>query len=259
MVARLHVPSLSAGERTLTLPPEEADYLRRVLRARPGLAVRIFDGAGNEREGRVTSIGRHGVSVEVGDPVAPAPECRVRITLAQSLLKGDKLDDVVRDAVMLGVAAVQPLVTARADVPAAAFDEGGRIERWRRIAVASARQCGRAVVPEIYQPLSLDACLDTRRCEARALLVEPSAVTQGPGPRGLPARPASALLLVGPEGGWSTEEIRAAAEAGCTAVTLGARTLRADAAPLVALSVLLAYWGEMPGFGIRDPGLGTRG
>jgi len=114
-------------------------------------------------------------------------------------------------------------------------------------------------VPEIYQPLSLDACLDTRRCEARALLVEPSAVTQGRGPRGLPARPASALLLVGPEGGWSMEEIRAAAEAGCTAVTLGARTLRADAAPLVALSVLLAYWGEMPGFGIRDPGLGTRG
>ncbi len=258
MVPRLYVPALTGGAGVLNLPADEADYLRRVLRARAGWAVRVFDGRGAEYQARVATIGRDAVSIEVGDAVPAAVECRVRVTLAQAVLKGEKIDAVIRDAVMMGVAAVQPMLTDRTDVPATAFGHGGRTGRWRRIAIASTKQCGRAVVPEIHPPLPLRACLDAHPCEARVVLVEPSATGRASETGRVPREPASALVLVGPEGGWETEEIARAVAAGCVPMTLGPRTLRADAAPIVALSVLLQYWGEIPALGTRDSGFGTR-
>jgi 16S rRNA (uracil1498-N3)-methyltransferase len=242
----------------LSLPADEAEHLARVLRVKPGAAVRIFDGRGFECEAQVSSVVRRAVTVEIGRPVTPAAECRVRVTLAQAVLKGDKIDGVIRDAVMMGVAALQPLLTARADVPPAAFARGGRVERWRRIAISSAKQCGRAVVPEIGPPASLLACLDADRSDVRLLLVEPSAATLQPAASRLPRIVASAIVLIGPEGGWAAEEVRAAVTAGCETITLGARTLRADATPLVALSLLQYVWGDIPQFGIRDSGFGIR-
>jgi 16S rRNA (uracil1498-N3)-methyltransferase len=174
------------------------------------------------------------------------------VTLAQSVLKGEKTDGVIRDAVMMGVAAVQPILTDRTDVPASAFDHGGRTGRWRRIAIASAKQCGRAVVPEVYPPMSLRECLDAHRCEARVVLVEPSAAGGALNIGHVPREPASALVLVGPEGGWEPDEVAAAVAAGCAPITLGPRTLRADAASIVALGVLLQFWGEIPAVGARD-------
>ena len=246
MVPRLYVPSLASGAGIISLPDEEADHLRRVLRAKAGWAVRVFDGRGVEYEARVASIDRGGVTIEVGVAVPPAAECRVRVTLAQAVLKGEKIDAVIRDAVMLGVAAVQPMFTDRTDVPASAFDHGGRTGRWRRIAIASVKQCGRAVVPEIRAPLSFRACLDAHPCETRIVLVEPTASGRAPDAARIPRMPASALVLVGPEGGWEPDEVAQAVRAGCVPMTLGPRTLRADAAPIVALSVLMQYWGEIP-------------
>ena len=150
---------------------------------------------------------------------------------------------------MMGVAAVQPLLTTRTDIPPAAFIRGGRVERWRRVAISSAKQCGRAVVPEIYPPASLSACLGADRSDVRVLLVEPSAATQQPAASRLPRSVASAIVFIGPEGGWSAEDVSAAMAAGCETITLGARTLRADATPLVALSVLQYYWGDIPPLG----------
>jgi len=252
MVPRLYVPTLSPGTRVLSLPADEAWHLARVLRVKSGAAVRVFDGRGFECEAQVSAVVRHEVTVEIGRPVTPAAECRVRVTLAQAVLKADKIDDVIRDVVMMGVAAVQPLLTARTDVPPAAFTRGGRVERWRRIAISSAKQCGRAVVPEIYPPASLPACLDADHADVRVLLVEPSAATQQPAASRLPRSVASAIVFIGPEGGWSAEEVSAAVTAGCETITLGARTLRADATPLVALSVLQYFWGDIPRLGARD-------
>ena len=245
MVPRLYVPSLDAGARTVELPEEEAAHLRRVLRVKAGAAVRLFDGRGREVAAQVTSVGRSAVVAEIGGPVAAAPEWRVHVTLAQAVLKGDKTDDVIRDAVMMGVAAVQPMLTARIDVPAAAFSRGRRLERWQRIAVSSAKQCGRAVVPPVLAPRALKECLDAQRADLTLILVEPAAAppaaVAGAWPRA--GAPASAVVLVGPEGGWADEEVALALSAGCLPVSLGPRTLRADAAAIVALSVLQYIWG----------------
>jgi 16S rRNA (uracil1498-N3)-methyltransferase len=242
MVPRLYVPSLDPRDRTVRLPEDEAGHLRRVLRAKPGAAIRLFDGRGREVAARVASVGRDGVTAEVGEPVTPAPEWSAHVTLAQAVLKGDKIDDVIRDAVMMGVAAIQPLLTARTDVPAAAFSEGRRLERWRRIAIASAKQCGRAVVPDILPPCRLPECFEAHRCDARIFLAEPAVTSNLPAAGRFARAPGSALVLIGPEGGWADEEVALALSAGCLPVSLGPRTLRADAAAIVALSVLQYAW-----------------
>ncbi len=242
MLPRLYVPSLDLSDPMVRLPEDEAGHLRRVLRVQAGAAVRIFDGRGHEVEARVTSVDRSGVAVELGETVVSAPEWGVRVTLAQAVLKGDKIDDVIRDAVMMGVATVQPMLTARTEVPEAAFSRGRRVERWQRIAVSSAKQCGRAVVPPVFPPRSLPDCLGAGMPGPVLILLEPSAAPPGKASWPPEAPPESATLLVGPEGGWTEDEVALSLDAGCLPVSLGPRTLRADAAAIVALSVLQHVW-----------------
>ena len=104
-----------------------------------------------------------------------APEPRVAVTLAQALLKSDKMDRVIRDAVMLGVTAVQPFVSRRTDVPMKAVAKGGRHDRWVRTVIASVKQCGRAVVPPVYGTLEFATLLDSTTGRNRLMFVEPDA------------------------------------------------------------------------------------
>jgi 16S rRNA (uracil1498-N3)-methyltransferase len=218
-----------------------------VLRLKAGAPVRVFDGAGHEFDAVVESTSKHAAGVRLLSLHAAAPEPRILVTLAQAVLKGDKMDDVIRDAVMLGVAVIQPLLTMRSEVSVTALERGRRRQRWQRIAVVSAKQCGRAVVPEVLEPVTFDALCAMRGDEASdaaLMLVEPDAA---PGASTLAAveRPAgwSALVVVGPEGGWSPQEI-SAATGKLKPVTLRAPTLRADAMPVAALAALFARWGE---------------
>lgn len=225
---------------------DEAEHLTRVLRLSIGDRVRVFNGRGAEFEAVVDTADRESVYLTIGSPCTPAPEPRVAVTLAQAVLKGDKMDDVVRDAVMIGVVAIHPIVTTRSEISIAALARGRRRERWERIAVSSAKQCGRAVVPPIAETRQLnlgDGSFPVVFPGPVFILVEPNA-SAGVGLAQLDSTvPSHATLVVGPEGGWTTEELQAAAAVG-TLVTLGQRTLRSDAMALVALSVMFARWGE---------------
>jgi 16S rRNA (uracil1498-N3)-methyltransferase len=264
MLPRFFVPAVSSSDHLIDLPAGEADHLRRVLRLRRGDLVGVFDGRGHEFLAAVETADRDRVTVRTIEPRAPLPEPTVRMTLASALLKGDKLDHVVRDATMLGVAALQPLVTARTEVPLARAARSHRLDRWQRIAIASAKQCGRAVVPQIQVPAPFDAWLDAAARETPPeggrrdlMFVEPgSGGSVGPGfsradvgrtvaELGRDPAPAAATILIGPEGGWSPEECTAATGAGFTLLTLGPRILRADAAAAAILSVLQFVWKDM--------------
>ncbi len=216
-----------------------------MLRLRPGAVVQVFDGRGREWRAEVTNVTRDGASVRVLERLEPAPEASVAVTLVMTVLKGDKMDAAVRDAVMLGAAAIRPVVAARSEVGLANLGRQSRLERWQRIAVASAKQCGRAVVPPIHPWQTLEAYLGSAASEeeVRLLLVEPAAGVAARRLRDLP-RPERAAVLVGPEGGWTGAEIARALEAGVTPVRLGGRTLRADAVPLVALASCQILWEE---------------
>ena len=206
--------------------------------------MHVFNGRGDEWRAVVDEVGRSRASVRLVASIAPAPEPRQSLFLAIAVLKGDKMDDVVRDAVMLGVSGITGLVTTRTEIAKRSINSAHRVQRWHRIAVSSAKQCGRATVPLVGGPVLFDRFLappwpDHRR----VMLVEPGASVQ--------ATPLTELrplrlteLVVGPEGGWTPEEITAAEQSSCMLVTLGGITLRADAVPLVAISALRALWND---------------
>jgi len=237
--ARFFAPAAGVPGDRILLPVDEAEHLTRVLRLSSGDRVRVFNGRGAEFEAVVDAADREGVRLTIGAPCVPAPEPRVAITLAQAVLKGDKMDDVVRDAVMMGVAAIRPIVTARSEISLASLTRGRRRERWERIAVSSAKQCGRAVVPSIAEPSQFNEDFPS----PVFILVEPNTLAGVALADLEPTIPGHATLMIGPEGGWTADELEIAAGLG-TLVTLGQRTLRADAMALVALSAMFARWGE---------------
>ena len=248
MHARFYAPGLDSGRASVDLPREEAEHLSRVLRLGVGDQVQVFDGRGLEFSGRVEQVGRTTARVALERAVKPAAEPSVRLVLAQAVPKGDGMDRIVRDATMLGVSAIVPLVSDRSEADARRVVASGRVDRWQRIAVASVKQCGRAFVPAVHSPLALDACLRDVQSVRRFLLSEPGLRSaEAVGVRSLFAQvvPASALLIVGPEGGWTDEEVEVASRAGCVPITLGSRTLRADAAAAVAITALQCVWGDL--------------
>ena len=243
MLPRFLAESIDADAGTARLSEDEARHLAQVLRLSTGDEVAVFDGAGREFRARVERVAKDGADLRLLEEVPAAPEPAVRLTLAQAVVKGEKMDDVVRDATMMGVAAIEPLVTEHT---AAHMKAGRAPERWRRIAVASAKQCRRAVVPAVGPGVAFQDWLPQDRAELRLLLVEPSAAVEGrPVSTVGSTRPASASLMVGPEGGWSVGEIEAAVRAGCVPITLGRRTLRSDAVPIVAIGILQCLWGDL--------------
>ena len=234
VLPRFYVPLLGPSGGEAALPADEARHLTRVLRLGVDDEIAVFDGRGHEFRARVQEAARERVRVALVEPLVPAPEARVPLTLVQALLKGDRMDDVVRDATMMGVAAIQPVVSERT----IARRQG--TERWERVAIASAKQCRRAVVPAIAPVASVPGWLATPPGGLTLLLVEPTAAGGfEQSMRTLLDRAApSAAVVVGPEGGWTPQERDAMIAAGCTPVTLGALTLRADAVPVAALALL---------------------
>ena len=164
------------------------------------------------------------------------------ITLVQSVLKADKMDDVVRDSVMLGVAAIQPIVTRRAETTVAQITRAGRVERWQRVALASVKQSRRAVLPDVRRPLTFDNWLAEPRPALTLMLAEPAAGGEPLSSLREAPVPTDAAIVVGPEGGWADDECAAARAAGLRLMTFGPRTLRADAVPIAVLSVLQFLW-----------------
>ena len=131
----------------MVLPEGESAHLCRVLRLREGDAVEVFDGRGALHAGVVRTASPRASVVTVGAALAAAPEPPAPIIVAQALLKGDAMDAVIRDATVLGAVDIWPMTTSRTNVPARAADAAH--DRWLRVAVAAAKQCGRAVIPRI--------------------------------------------------------------------------------------------------------------
>jgi 16S rRNA (uracil1498-N3)-methyltransferase len=243
---RFHVPGINSPAERVELPEDEAEHLSRVLRLGVGDEIDAFDGHGSLWRAEIVHVGKKSAAIRRIEEIEPAAELDVRVTLVISVLKGDKVDDVVRDAVMLGVSSIRPVISERSAISLAAMARSSRIARWQRIAVASAKQCGRAVVPPVHDAVPLDWYWSEPPTTAlRVMCIEPS-VSLGEVIAVQDIRkPGAADVIIGPEGGWSVTEVAAAHDAGAIMTSLGARTLRADAVPIVALSALLTTWGEL--------------
>ena len=242
MPPRFFAPDLTAASPEVVLPAGESQHLVRVLRLHDGAPVEVFDGRGVLRAGRVRRASPQGAVVEVREAIDAAPESPAAIVVAQALLKGDAMDAVVRDATVLGATEIWPMTAARSNVPARAA--AASADRWRRVSVAAAKQCGRAVLPRIAPVRPLGDVLADAHADApvRLWLTEPAASAGDSA--SLPVPPRGVCLAIGPEGGWTADEIDAARAAGWLAWTMAPVTLRAEHVTLAALSVIRYAWRE---------------
>lgn len=227
------------SKRVVTLTSEEARHLREVLRLKAGDDVQVFDGAGREFRAVVSQARREFAELEIRDEIGPVrPESPLQLTLAVALLKGEKFDLVTQKGTELGVNRFIPLVTRYADIKLRDnSDAEKRVARWQRIALEAAKQCGRAVVPEIALPVSFESVLDEDSCfmfserEGEALNTD--------------LRMNCVTALVGSEGGWSDEELNQARAAQVQIVTLGGRVLRAETAAIATAVLLQHLYGDL--------------
>lgn len=240
---RFHVPEAAPGAR-VSLPEWSAHHAREVLRLRSGAAVLVFDGAGREFEATLDSVTRKGVEAHLGAETLSRPESPLRIVLAVSPLKGDRMELVIQKATELGVAEIWPVVTARTDAAARPALRGTRHERWDKVASGAAEQCGRAVVPEVAPTMTLEQCVARPVEGVRIVLLE----TEGPAPlASVTPRPRAALLLVGPAGGFEGVEVRHLTDAGFQLAGLGPRILRSETAAVAAVALAQGLWGDLGG------------
>lgn len=246
----------------------EARRLIRVMRVRPGEPIQLFDGRGRACDGRVQAVqgGRLVVRLTappVSDP--DGPESSLRIVLVQAVAKAGRMELALEKATELGVAEIWPVIARRCVARPGAGGE--RTRRWQRVVETAARQAGRWVVPEVRPPVSWEEALgafDRAGGPWLRLLAWESA--QRPLTRWLEGRPrqqlAGAVVAVGPEGGWTEEEVEAAVARGFEAVSLGPRILRTETAGWLAIALLQAWWRDLDrpaaGAGPGGDGIGGR-
>jgi 16S rRNA (uracil1498-N3)-methyltransferase len=241
---RFHCPEeLAAGDvgREYVLPDAVTHHALRVLRLAVGDRITLFTGVGGEfaatlaRADKREAVAR----IDAFDPVER--ESALHVTLAQGIAANDAMDHAVRRAVELGAAAIQPVQTTRsARVPDGERGEK-RLAHWRQIVSAACEQCGRNRVPEVHGIVTLERWLAERDHAASGLVLSPTAAVAIPA---APPPQAALDLLVGPEGGFTAEEIALAQRSGMAAVRLGPRVLRAETAALASLATINALWGD---------------
>jgi 16S rRNA (uracil1498-N3)-methyltransferase len=238
---RLFLPPERLTSNRITITGDQARYLSLVLRVRPGDPLIIFDGLGNRYTCRIIEAHKKGVIAERIKKEIYSVESPLSITLAQGMPKGDRMDIIVQKSTELGVRRIIPLITERTQVR-----HTDKIERWKKIALSAAQQSGREKVPEVEAPLSFADFLNREKRYTGMIFSEEKKE------RNLKDvidefrdDIRDITILIGPEGGFSKNEVIAAIEKGFREVSLGPRILRTETASLVAIGIMQYEAGDL--------------
>lgn len=246
---RFYAPKIAFASdgKTVTLGADEARHAHDVLRLGAGDELFVFDGEGHEYRGVIAELTSRSATLNVLEQIQPtSPESSLHFILAVALLKGEKFDLVVQKATELGVTRLTPLITARADVrirePA---DARRKADRWARIAFESAKQCGRAQLMLVDPPMNLDEFFRS----ITDVQMKLTYTARDGDPHADLARTdvknARIAAMVGPEGGWTDDELKQASAHACKIVTLGGRILRAETAAIAVATLLQHRFGDL--------------
>ena len=224
------------------LPDSVAHHALRVLRLGTGDSIVLFAGDGGEYSATLTRVGKRDAYARLDAFLAADRESPLRIALVQAIASSDVMDAIVRHAVELGVAAIDPVVSARS----ARFPDGAqgekRLAHWRQVAIAACEQCGRNRVPAVSEVIPLTQWCEQRDATRVGVMLDPEARTDL---RAIHPTDAGVQLLIGPEGGFTADEIAHAERARMHRVRLGPRVLRAETASLAALTAINFLWGDL--------------
>ncbi|SAL38998.1 16S rRNA (uracil(1498)-N(3))-methyltransferase [Caballeronia concitans] len=241
---RFYVEGPLAAGHTLSLPDDVVRHVQ-VLRLSTGDAITLFDGTGGEYHGELVDIAKRTALVRIDTHSGREAEPPYRVTLAQGVAGGDKMDWLIEKTVELGVAGIAPLTAERGVVRLAGERALRRQAHWQALVRAACEQCGRNRVPEVAPPRDLSAWLADLPAasdgDLRLLLSPRAEVTFD----ALPVEPprGHVTLVIGPEAGFSPKEERDIVDAGFSSLGLGPRVLRTETAGIAVLAALAARWG----------------
>ena len=238
---RVYVDADLALGREIVLSSEAAHHVRDVLRLARGDDLFIFDGRGTEHEALLIEVARHAVRAVLGAAHERYTESPLKVTLVQSISRGERMDYTIQKAVELGVRRIVPVTSLRTVVRLDQAREEKRLAHWRGIARHAAEQSGRNCLTEVSAVSTLAEWLRSRD-EAVAYFLQPH-VTANLAREAMPG--AKLTLIAGPEGGFDEREVSLLHDAGVRAIRLGPRILRTETAALVALSIMQAKWGDL--------------
>jgi len=237
--SRIHTSQPLSATNSVELTGSSGHYLTRVLRLSKGDPVTLFNGDGNDYSGEISDIQSQRVQVSITGNINPGNESPLKITLVQAICRGERMDNALQKATELGVFCIQPLMSQRVGVRLDESRQIKRITHWQGVVISACEQSGRAVVPEVNKPLSLSDWISGTD-ETRLLVLDPVAENTL---SGLTIEDDSISILVGPEGGFTPEELEKLRANGAQAVSLGPRVLRTETAGPAAIAVLQAKTG----------------
>lgn len=234
-----YVPPPQIHTDTATITDSEQHHLRNVLRLTPGATIRIIDGQGNVYTAEVLDIGTNRkpseariLTHEFQASVLPS------LTLFQGLPKSDKMELILQKVTEIGVTQVVPIDSEHA----LQKPSQNRYQRWHRVVISATKQCKRTWLPKLCEPQTFEASLTQLDKFSLRLILNPH-LTQEPRPQHIKTvlrevlQPTSIALFVGPEGGFSNQEVTAAIKNGCISATLGTNILRTETAAITAIAV----------------------
>ena len=241
MTPHLYCPDDLSRAVQITLPDAAAHHVARVLRLRIGDLVTLFDGSGGEYAASIHEVSKKEVVVDVGKFSDVERESPLRITLAQGLSVGDKMDDTLQKAVQLGMVEFAALETQKSIVRLSDERAQKRFQHWQHVAISACEQSGRNRIPVVREVTPFADFVQTSDAKATRLLLTPRSDKYLNILNNLSA---DIILLCGPEAGLSDNEEALAIKSGFIAVRLGPRILRTETAALAAIAAMNALWGD---------------
>ena len=236
---RFHCDAVLSPGASVELPERVARHVA-ALRLHQGDAIVLFNGDGAESSATLAELRKSRVVAAVRERRIVDRESPLAVHLAQGVCAGDRMDFVLQKATELGVAAIQPVITARSIVRLSSDRQEKRETHWQNVAIAACEQCGRNRIPPVTASVRFDEFLARPSAAGSRILL----ASDGTGAVRTLATEAPVTILIGPEGGLSPEERDLAASRGYAAVRFGPRTLRSETAPLAVLAALQALYGD---------------
>jgi len=251
MSSRIFVESHEIeGDRgdSILISGDNGKYITRVLRLRQGDPIVVCSGDNLERSCTIAAIKGRSVALSVSDVREVNRESPLQITLCQALPKGKKMDLIIQKGTELGASSFAPFISSRSVSRPAEGEARDKVKRWEKIALEGVRQCGRNSIPVVERVRPMERLLEEieRTVSDNTLKVIPWECEETRGIKELSSlSPGKIVILIGPEGGFSAEEVETAKRAGFIPVSLGRRLLRTETAGLATISIVQYIWGDM--------------
>lgn len=225
---------------TIVLEAAASHYVGKVLRMQQKQELVLFNGLGEQVSAHLISASKDAVSVFINAALVAPQASPLHTHLGQVMCRGERMDYVIQKATELGVNEITPLFSSRCEVKLDLHRQAKRLTHWQKIAISACEQSGRTDLPHIHSPQNLQAWTQHTQTQAK-LILHPHQTL----PLASQATPTSCALLIGPEGGFTQQEVEQAQAQGYTGLSLGPRILRTETAPLAALTLLQYVWGDL--------------